>query len=766
MSNEQLRDLKRIHALAEVCALAHDEDELWREAARIASQLVPADNFGLALVENLRRRLLVKNINRWGQNITPLAQIPTIALGQGITGEVAATGQPLLINDVRVHSNYVAADPATLSELCVPIKVDGQVVGVINAESHQLNAFTARDLQLLVTAAYQLGMAVANLRLVQAYQQRVEQLAMLHATQLDIAAESDLDILLETIVERAMYLLRAESGALYLTVPDIHAVRCVVSLGSQKDYTGEILAYGEGVAGVVANTNEALLIPHYGKWAYRSKSAAEQDWDTSVMAAPMVWQNHTVGVLLVANHIDHSFDKSDTELLAMSANQAAMAVQTTQLLTRARRRALELESLLDLSSALRYANTVLEMLPYILVKVSIVVEDSVHALYLIDDEQEHFVWVGAHSEYYDWMVLLDYEQMRSDEQYLEVSTFFPPVWTDPIPNGMPNYKNSGVTLFDLPLLAQASKQGSTVGILRLVLPTKRRFHGYEDRLLRAIVEIASAAVSRARVMETLEQRVTARTQDLAMANEQLQELDRLKSKFMDDMVHELRTPVTNVSLYLDLLVRGKASRREHYVEVLQKETQRLAGLIEETLNLSRLDLGKITLEFGPVNLNYLLAELFDLLRPRAEEQQLQLRLVERADLPLVWGDEGQLRQLFNYLVTNAILYTPEGQVMGRFIGGEGATQIGVEIIDTGVGLAEDEIAHIFTRFYRGRYAGQSNIPGYGLGLAIALEVIKLHGGRIEVDSVEGEGSIFRAWLWTVEGYPVHATKQAAHEEDI
>ncbi len=244
----------------------------------------------------------------------------------------------------------------------------------------------------------------------------------------------------------------------------------------------------------------------------------------------------------------------------------------------------------------------------------------------------------------------------------------------------------------------------------------------------------------------LEQRVAERTHALAEANERLKELDWLKSKFVSDVSHELRTPVTNLKLYVELLERGDPEKRDQYMNILKDQAGRLAQLVEDILDLSRLELGADRVKFAPVDLNALVARVVVAHRPGAEAAGLALTFEPGADLPPVRGERNQLAQVVTNLVANALNYTPAGHVRVSTCLAAQRDQVCLQVEDTGVGIDAEDMPHFFDRFYRGKRMVKSDIPGSGLGLAIVKEIVDLHGGSIEVDSQVRQGSTFRVWL--------------------
>ena len=246
--------------------------------------------------------------------------------------------------------------------------------------------------------------------------------------------------------------------------------------------------------------------------------------------------------------------------------------------------------------------------------------------------------------------------------------------------------------------------------------------------------------------DLLERRVIDRTRDLAAANDRLQDLDRLKSKFVSDVSHELRSPITNLMLYLNLLERGQPEKRTRYLTTAIEQANRMKQLIEDILDLSRLEREAAAPVLEPIDLNAVLERVVIAQQPRAEAAGLLLTFDAGPGQPLARGDVNQLLQVFTNLISNAISYTPAGEIRitSRAAPSPAENFVCVEVRDTGLGIDPADVPHLFERFYRGQRT--RGIRGTGLGLAIVQEIVVAHGGRLEVDSQVGAGSTFRVYL--------------------
>jgi signal transduction histidine kinase len=228
----------------------------------------------------------------------------------------------------------------------------------------------------------------------------------------------------------------------------------------------------------------------------------------------------------------------------------------------------------------------------------------------------------------------------------------------------------------------------------------------------------------------------------------LKALDRVRTRFISSVSHELRTPITTIRLYAELM-RRKPERWREYLNVLIQEADRQTQLVDGVLQISRIDLGRLEIRPRPVALNELTEIVLASHRVSAGERGLTLehRLAEPGSTVLV--DQERMTQVLTNLVANAIQYTPEGGIVVVSTGereADGRVWATVTVADTGMGIPEGELPHVFERFFRGEQPQHLQLSGTGLGLAIAKEIVELHGGRVVVESEVDAGTTFTVWL--------------------
>ncbi|HEY6960777.1 MAG TPA: HAMP domain-containing sensor histidine kinase [Gaiellaceae bacterium] len=250
------------------------------------------------------------------------------------------------------------------------------------------------------------------------------------------------------------------------------------------------------------------------------------------------------------------------------------------------------------------------------------------------------------------------------------------------------------------------------------------------------------AVEHARKAERLARREAEQAQQLlTYQNQQLVELDRLKDEFVSSVTHELRTPLTSISGYVELLLEDEPDdARRGYLQIVERNSGRLLGLVSDLLFAARLQGGRLDLERKDVDLCTVVEEAAAAARPRAETAGVTLR-VETAPVPPVSGEAVRLAQLVDNLVSNAIKFTPAGGEVAIWVFARDGV-VCVEVSDTGIGIPEAERERLFERFFRSQTALERQIQGTGLGLYISRAIVEAHGGRIGVRSEESVGTTF------------------------
>jgi signal transduction histidine kinase len=237
---------------------------------------------------------------------------------------------------------------------------------------------------------------------------------------------------------------------------------------------------------------------------------------------------------------------------------------------------------------------------------------------------------------------------------------------------------------------------------------------------------------------------------LGAANEELKELDRMKSELLANVSHELRTPLTAIKGYTDYILERRlgaiTDKQEKGLIVVQRNLERLSKSINALLDFSRMDMGRIALNVQPFPFPPLVEQIQTTVRNEIEKKGLGFVTAVEADLSPVIADREKISAVLENLVINAIKFTPEG---GRITLSAGRVAnsptpcVEVSVADTGIGIPPDQVGRIFNRFHQVDSSSTRRFGGVGLGLAIVKSILEAHGSAIEVDSEPGKGTVFR-----------------------
>lgn len=324
------------------------------------------------------------------------------------------------------------------------------------------------------------------------------------------------------------------------------------------------------------------------------------------------------------------------------------------------------------------------------------------------------------------------------------------------PQAIAGFRHPGIGqlgIFPIP-----DAMGTIIGVVTLESRSSNQLQDapQQDMLL-AACRILGVAIERAQAEEQLRQ-----------ANEELEQASQLKSEFMAAISHELRTPLNSILGFADLLERGTGGtltpRQQNHVKAIGKSGQQLLQLINNILDLSKIEVGKADLDLAPVSISLLCDQCLNSIRPRAERKKLALSLELDEGIQKVVLDEQRVHKMLLSLLSNAVKFTSEGgsvKLRGYFAYGKQLQQevrpdrtpvnpttsyLCLEVIDNGIGIPKNKLHLLFRPFQQLDASLSRHHEGTGLGLALTKRIAELHGGTVSVKSQEHQGSTFRVWL--------------------
>ena len=273
----------------------------------------------------------------------------------------------------------------------------------------------------------------------------------------------------------------------------------------------------------------------------------------------------------------------------------------------------------------------------------------------------------------------------------------------------------------------------------------------DEELINLLASQVGQGLENARLFEKtwqahqeLEKRVEERTRELSLALQEVKDISKRKSEFVSSVSHELRTPLTSIKGYASILLAGKLGATppevQKRLEKINKHSDELVQFVNDLLDIARIESGRMTMKMQPLDLKTIVEEVSDVLTVLTKEKGIEYSWQTDEGVPEVLVDKDQIKRVFINLINNAIKYAPNGKIAVR--ASNAGSEVRVDITDTGCGIPEAALPHIFEEFYRVDSSLNQEIKGTGLGLSLVKNIIEAHKGRIWVTSEVGKGSTF------------------------
>ncbi|MBF8255746.1 MAG: Histidine kinase protein [Anaerolineales bacterium] len=716
-----------------------------------AVALLKGDGGGFYMADPIRRTL--RCVVATGTPATVLGTV--LQFGEGAAGNVAETGAPVRVDDYRIwpgRSLQFEKSAPFRAVVSVPTLLHGQVTGVLHVlRTSQGQPFNQNDVDLLNTFANQAGAAIENARLFAAVDTERKRVRLLYEVGRETSASLDAVEILRRAIGLATGHLGGSRGAAYLLEPESGRLR-LVAVSPQPEMPVEDqdrlleLRLGKGLAGWVAERREAALVPDILQDERWVPTPAGDAQGGAALAVPVLSASEVLGVLIVV--AGYGFRDEHLELLLAIGRQAGVALANAKRYQQVTRRLAERTALQQVAQVVNRRLELGPLLDEVVSQVSDVLGYPVVEIFLIEGDELVLRAANGSEGTGDKRIEQSHgligRTVRGNRP-----VFAPDVRVDAdYVVGVPSTRAEiAVPLYNGDII---------VGVLNVESPLEGGLTEEDLNLLTLLADQVSVALENAALYERLrqhtadlQQTVSSRTAELEQALAKAQAADQLKTRFVADVSHELRTPLTNIRLYLDLLDKGRTEKFADYLETLHRETSRLIDLIEDLLTVSRLDAGTAEMEPIWIDLNSMAAGLVEDRRRLVARVDLSIDFDPQADLPLVRADERMISQVVANLMTNAVNYTaPGGRITVRtdtIADGE-KKWARLAVVDTGLGIPENELPRLFERFFRGSASRARGVSGTGLGLAICKEILDRHGGRITATSQAGKGSAFTIWL--------------------
>jgi signal transduction histidine kinase/HAMP domain-containing protein len=580
------------------------------------------------------------------------------------------------------------------------------------------------------------------------------------------SSPTDLQPVLDAVAENAARVCSASEALIFRVEGDIY--RIAARYGSLPVVAmGEVPIRRDMVSGRAIIERHVVHVPDLlaetdEEFALARRRATEVGFRTA-LATPMLRKGEAIGAILIRRVEVQPFTDKQIELLKTFADQAVIAIENVRLFQELQSRTQELarsveqlRSLAEISQAVNSTLDFDQVLNTIIVRaVQLSAADS-GLLYELNESTGELVPRASHgvaesiADVFTSKPLTLAESIVGRTAQTGVAVQIPDVLEDPQYSG--RARDLAVSagyraLLAVPLL----REGKIIGGLAATRKRPGAFPAEVVDLLQTFAAQSTLAIQNARLFREIEQK----SRELEIAS-------RHKSQFLANMSHELRTPLNAILGYTELIVdRIYGEVPEKISEVLdrvQKSGRHLLGLINDVLDLSKIEAGQLTLGLSDYSFGDVVQAVVSAVGSLASEKQLRMTVDVAPDLPVGQGDERRITQVLLNLVGNAIKFTEKGEVAVRVANSKG--EFVVSVADTGPGIAETDRQKIFEEFQQVDSSPTRAKGGTGLGLAIAKRIVELHGGRIWVESAIGKGSTFFFSL------PVRAAGMASDVKEV
>lgn len=752
-----------------------DYEEVLDRILEQVGQVVPHDAADLMLIEGDTARIF-----RWrGYNLGGMDAASPLSFKITDTSTfyiMKETAQPLVIPDIEQYEAWIYR-PETAwirSYAATPIHIRGRVIGFLNVDSATPGFYSQADAEHLRVFANQAAIAIENAHLFKQSEVALEDMSTLYRVARLLAQLENEQEMFELVLTEYLQRLNLQQGGVLIFDEDkVYGTLKAHMTGGRLIEPGLRIpvANNPSYKQLVA-TRQAVVIYDvlHDKLLGPVQELTLELGIKSLLLVPIVVRDEVIGALGAdATETPHQFKEREISLIEAVANQLSIAIENIRLYTEMQRRADQMTTLHELDRAIAtslrlndvyhaFAHHASGLLPYDRLCIALLTGDEeIEVAFVAGQDKKAVLPVGSKlprkNSAIGWVIELSQPLLRhnvaEDSRFAEDECL-------------------GVKGIHSVMIIPLRIKGQTIGTCNIAAQRIGVYTPDDLKLAQAMADQLAVAVENARLYEQsqqeiaerkraeaalaeertlLTQRVAEQTADLREANVELARASRLKDEFLASMSHELRTPLTGIlglSEVLKMEVYGGLNERQlKSVSSIEESGRHLLALINDILDLSKIEAGKVELQISAVPVEGVCQASLQFIKQTAHKKQLKVSATYDERVTTVQADERRLKQILVNLLSNAVKFTPEGGEIGLEVQGDEVHQtVSLTVWDTGIGISKEDLTRLFQPFVQLDSSLSRQYAGTGLGLVLAQRMANMHGGSISVESTPGQGSRF------------------------
>ncbi len=636
--------------------------------------------------------------------------------------------------------------PQGLQNGSLPLISENKVVGMISLDNYySKKPLLKKDLEILMTFANQIAGTIERALAQQENLNQLNKLSTLYEISSTITQTLDLQKIINMISIRLVKLLKVDRCSIFLLDDENKKIiKEAVFDAKEEDQEPQKFSLENTITHNAIKGNRIIYIEDTSlKKNYKKYNDVSPGKYKSFIVIPLSIENKAIGVINIDSIDKRNFSNDEIELIKALSSNISMMIENSWLYERIRHDKDNFSALLTLTQKTNKIRN-LDVLINEMLKHTVSLTNADHGFVLLRDEN-HLELTAVEGGYSREQLRLKIGEgiagvvaksgepiivadCQEEKRYVHID------------------KAMG-SCASIPLI----KEDKVMGVLHLESKKKNNFKFFE-KSLRVLTNHITIFIENIRLYERilnfnkeLEKEINEATRELQEKNKKLQKMDKMKSDFVSNVSHELRTPLTSISGYTKLLNMEKLGElnkeQKNVISIIINESDRLSRLINEVLDLSKLEAGKVEVKFEEIKFKNIVDETIESLESIATEKNISIKTKIGKDVDYIHANYDLIKQVLINLLSNALKFTPEkGKVTIQAKTKDKSLVIEVE--DTGKGIKKDHIPKLFDRFYQVDSSMTREQGGTGLGLVIVKHIIDLHNGKIDVKSKVGKGSTF------------------------